>query len=117
MKALSLSAINSSNPCLPKTHLLKVPIFHPFFKFKPFSYSHSALHGHGAKRAHTFPFTISCKLESSQDKKNKGKSVSQKIVLSGASPPPLTENDKSNGEGRAFWGGQYAEKEDFADSL
>ncbi|KAL2591969.1 hypothetical protein AAZV13_12G041600 [Glycine max] len=96
MKALSLSAINSSNPCLPKTHLLKVPIFHPFFKFKPFSYSHSALHGHGAKRAHTFPFTISCKLESSQDKKNKGKSVSQKIVLSGASPPPLTENDKSN---------------------
>uniref|UniRef100_A0A0R0H159 ResB-like domain-containing protein n=1 Tax=Glycine max TaxID=3847 RepID=A0A0R0H159_SOYBN len=79
MKALSLSAINSSNPCLPKTHLLKVPIFHPFFKFKPFSYSHSALHGHGAKRAHTFPFTISCKLESSQDKKNKGKSVSQKI--------------------------------------
>ncbi|KAL5130012.1 Cytochrome c biogenesis protein CCS1, chloroplastic [Glycine soja] len=80
-KALSLSAINSSNPCLPKTHLLKVPIFHPFFKFKPFSYSHSALHGHGAKRAHTFPFTISCKLESSQDKKNKGKSVSQKIEL------------------------------------
>ena len=112
MKASSLSAINTSNPCLPQTHFLKVPIFHPFFRFKPFSNS-----SHGAKRAHTLPLTISCKLKNSQEMKNKGKSVSQKIVLSEASPPPLTEDDKNNGEGRAFWGGQYAEKEDFADSL
>ncbi|CAJ1933455.1 unnamed protein product [Sphenostylis stenocarpa] len=95
MKALG--AINSTNPCLPKTHFLKVPIFHPFFKFNPFSHSYGT-HGHATKRAHNLPFTISCKLESSQDVKNKGKSVSQKIVLSEASPPPLNEVDGSNGE-------------------
>lgn len=95
MKALSLSAINTSNPCLPQTHFLKVPIFHPFFRFKPFSNS-----SHGAKRAHTLPLTISCKLKNSQEMKNKGKSVSQKIVLSEASPPPLTEDDKNNGDSK-----------------
>ncbi|KAK7312362.1 hypothetical protein VNO77_36157 [Canavalia gladiata] len=91
MKALS--AINSSNPCLPKTHFPKVPIFHHFFKWKPFSYT-----THFAKRAHTLPFTTNCKLNSSQDIKNKGKkSVSQKIVLSQVSPPPLTQDNDSNG--------------------
>lgn len=96
MKALS--AINSSNPCLPKTHFLKVPIFHPFFRFKPFSHSYNTHdHVHGAKRAHTLPFAIKCKLKNSQDIKNKGKSVPQKIVLSEVSPPPLTE-DAENSE-------------------
>ncbi|BAT90898.1 hypothetical protein VIGAN_06219100 [Vigna angularis var. angularis] len=88
MKAFS--AINSTNPCLPNTHFLKVPIFHPFFKFNPF--------GHDANRAHKLPFTISCKLKSSQDVENKGKSVSQKIVLSEASSPPLTEDGVTNGD-------------------
>jgi len=95
MKALS--AINSTNPCLPNTHFLKVPIFHPFFKFTPFSHSYST-HAHAAKRPHKLPFTISCKLKSSQDVKNKGKSVSQKIVLSEASPPPLTEDHATNSD-------------------
>ncbi|KAK7404455.1 hypothetical protein VNO78_05360 [Psophocarpus tetragonolobus] len=72
-----MKAFSSSNPCLPKTHFLKVPTFHPFLRF----------HTNGAKRPHTLSFTISCKM------KNKGKSVSQKIVLSEASPPPLTEDD------------------------
>ncbi|KOM50868.1 hypothetical protein LR48_Vigan08g169500 [Vigna angularis] len=88
MKAFS--AINSTNPCLPNTHFLKVPIFHPFFKFNPF--------GHDANRAHKLPFTISCKLKSSQDVENKEKSVSQKIVLSEASSPPLTEDGVTNGD-------------------
>ncbi|KAL9296444.1 hypothetical protein ACSQ67_022340 [Phaseolus vulgaris] len=95
MKALS--AINSTNPCLPKTHFLKVPIFHPFFKFNPFSHSYNT-HAHAANRAHKLPLTISCKLKSSQDVKNKGKSVSQKIVLSETSPPPLTEDDGTNSD-------------------
>ncbi|XP_057456366.1 cytochrome c biogenesis protein CCS1, chloroplastic [Lotus japonicus] len=94
MKALN--PIISSNPCLPNTHFLKVPNYHVSFKFKPFPHNN-----HGAKRAHTFSFTtISCKLKSSQDIKNKeGKSVSQKIVLSEASPPPLTEDDGGSGNG------------------
>ncbi|XP_020217413.1 cytochrome c biogenesis protein CCS1, chloroplastic [Cajanus cajan] len=96
MKALS--TINSSNPCLPETHFLKVPIFHPFFRFKPFSHSYNTHgHVHGAKRAHTLPFAINCKLKNSQDIKNNGKSVPQKIVLSEVSPPPLTE-DAENSE-------------------
>ncbi|QCD88519.1 cytochrome c biogenesis protein [Vigna unguiculata] len=95
MKALS--AINSTNPCLPNTHFLKVPIFHPFFKFNPFSQPYN-VHGHAANRAHKLPFTISCKLKSSRDVENKGKSVAQKIVLSEASPPPLTEDDVTNGD-------------------
>ncbi|ESW03858.1 hypothetical protein PHAVU_011G047800 [Phaseolus vulgaris] len=95
MKAFS--AINSTNPCLPKTHFLKVPIFHPFFKFNPFSHSYNT-HAHAANRAHKLPLTISCKLKSSQDVKNKGKSVSQKIVLSETSPPPLTEDDSTNSD-------------------
>ncbi|XP_061357744.1 cytochrome c biogenesis protein CCS1, chloroplastic [Gastrolobium bilobum] len=86
MKALS--SMNTSNPCLLKTHLIKVPNFHLFFKFKPFSYN-----THDAKRAHALSFTINCKKTSSQDIKNKGKGVSQKIVLSEMSPPPLTEDD------------------------
>ncbi|KAJ1410416.1 WD40/YVTN repeat-like-containing domain superfamily [Sesbania bispinosa] len=90
--SLALSPINSSNPCLPKTHFLKVPVFHLFFKFKPFPYNN-----HGVKRAHTLSFTINCKLKSSQDIKNKGKGVPQKIVLSESSPPPLTEDDDING--------------------
>ncbi|XP_027356469.1 cytochrome c biogenesis protein CCS1, chloroplastic isoform X1 [Abrus precatorius] len=91
MKALS--PINTSNPCLPKTHFPKVPIFH-FFKFKPFSYN-----THVAKRVHTLPFSINCKLKTSQDIKNNGKKgVSQKIVLSEASPPPLTEDADINGD-------------------
>ncbi|TKY67527.1 Cytochrome c biogenesis protein CCS1 [Spatholobus suberectus] len=92
MKAMS--AINTSNPCLPKTHFLKVPVF---LRFKPFSYN---THLCAAKRTHThsLPFTINCKLKNSQDIKNKGKSVSQKIVLSEASPPQLTEGDDINGE-------------------
>ncbi|KAJ1382979.1 cytochrome c biogenesis protein CCS1, chloroplastic [Sesbania bispinosa] len=123
MKALS--PINSSNPCLPKTHFLKVPVFHLFFKFKPFPYNN-----HGAKRAHTLSFTINCKLKSSQDIKNKGKGVPHKIVLSESSPPPLTEDDDINGgsdsggssgnlkeKGRPFWGGQHVEEKDIADSL
>ncbi|KAL2328928.1 hypothetical protein Fmac_022355 [Flemingia macrophylla] len=95
MKALS--AINSSNPCLSKTHFLKVPIFHPFFRFKPFSHSYS-IHVRGAKTALTPSFTINCKLKTSHDIKSKEKSVSQKIVLSEGSPPPLTEDGDTNGE-------------------
>ncbi|KAK7257921.1 hypothetical protein RIF29_32248 [Crotalaria pallida] len=87
-----MSPLNSSNPCLPKTHFLKVPTFNPFFKFQPFSFNTLI----PSNRAHALPFTINCKLKSSQDIKNnnKGKKgVSQKIVLSEVSPPPLTEND------------------------
>ncbi|KAK7319302.1 hypothetical protein RJT34_04021 [Clitoria ternatea] len=93
MKSFTFTPINSSNSCFPKTHFPRVPIFHLFSKIKPFSYN-----THVSRRAHTLPFTINCKLKSSQDIKNKGnKSVSQKIVLSEASPPPLTENDGANG--------------------
>lgn len=89
-----MGPLNSSNPCLPKTHFLKVPIFDPFFKFKPFSFNTHI----PPNRAHALSFTIKCKLRSSQDIKNKGKKgVSKKIVLSEVSPPPLTEDDDING--------------------
>ncbi|GAU31687.1 hypothetical protein TSUD_63210, partial [Trifolium subterraneum] len=76
---------NYSNQCLLKTHFLKVPTFHPFFKFNPYPYA--------SNRTHKLSFTINCNL------KNKGKNLlSQKIVLSEASPPPLTQdNDDING--------------------
>lgn len=64
--------------------LLKVPTFHPLFKY-------NRIHTH---HHNTFSFTISCNL------KNKGKNnslLSQKIVLSESSPPPLTQdNDDIN---------------------
>ncbi|KAE9616530.1 putative cytochrome c biogenesis protein Ccs1/CcsB [Lupinus albus] len=83
--------LNSSNPCLSNTHFLKVPIFDPFFKFKTFSFNtHIPSNGH-----HALSFRINSKLKSSQDiQKNKGNNgVSQKIILSEVSPPPLTEVD------------------------
>lgn len=64
--------------------LLKVPTFHPLFKFNRTHYTHH----------NTLSFTINCNL------KNKGKNnslLSQKIVLSESSPPPLTQdNDDIN---------------------
>ncbi|KAE9620404.1 putative cytochrome c biogenesis protein Ccs1/CcsB [Lupinus albus] len=91
-----MTPLNSSNPCLPKTHFLKVPTFDPFFKFKSFSFNTHI----PPNRAHALSFTINSKLKSSQDiQNNKGKKgVFQKIVLSEVSPPPLTENnDDING--------------------
>ncbi|CAJ2679198.1 cytochrome c biogenesis protein CCS1 chloroplastic-like [Trifolium pratense] len=71
---------NYSNQCLLKTHFLKVPTFHPFFKFNTYPYA--------SNRTQTLSFTINCNL------KNKGKNLlSQKIVLSEASPPPLTQDN------------------------
>ncbi|CAL5212342.1 unnamed protein product [Lathyrus oleraceus] len=76
--------MNYSNHCLPKTHFLKVPTFHPFFKFNPFPYTNYA-----SNRTHTLSFTINCSL------KNVGKKdlLSRKIVLSEAPPPPLTQDN------------------------
>ncbi|XP_058758082.1 cytochrome c biogenesis protein CCS1, chloroplastic-like [Vicia villosa] len=80
--------MNYSNQCLPKTHFLKVPTFHPFFKFNPSSYTNYA-----SIRTHTLSFTINCSLR----KVGKKDLLSQKIVLSEASPPPLTQdNDVSS---------------------
>lgn len=63
--------------------LLKVPTFHPLFKF-----NRTNTHNN------TLSFTINCNL------KSKGKNnnlLSQKIVLSESSPPPLTQdNDDIN---------------------
>lgn len=66
-----------SNQCLPKTH---------FLKFNPFPYPYT---NYAANRLHTLSFTINCNL------KNKGgNDLSRKILLSEASPPPLTiDND------------------------
>ncbi|KAK2435535.1 cytochrome c biogenesis protein CCS1, chloroplastic [Trifolium repens] len=76
---------NYSNQCLLKTHFLKVPIFNPFFKFNSYPYA--------SNRTQTLSFTINCNL-----KKNGKNLLSQKIVLSEASPPPLTQdNDEING--------------------
>ncbi|XP_057745987.1 cytochrome c biogenesis protein CCS1, chloroplastic [Arachis stenosperma] len=90
----TLGPLNSSNPCLLKTHFLKVPIFNPIFKFKPLPHN-----THHARIAKVPSFTVNSKLKSSQDINNKGKkSVSQKIVLSETSPPPLAvDKDDING--------------------
>ncbi|MED6193310.1 copper chaperone [Stylosanthes scabra] len=96
MKTL-LNPLNSSNPCLLKTHFLKVPIFNPFFKFKPLPHN-----THHARIAQVPSFAINSKLKSSQDINNKGKkSVSQKIVLSETSSPPLADGkvDINGGSG------------------
>ncbi|KAL5053910.1 hypothetical protein RYX36_034592 [Vicia faba] len=79
--------MNYSYQCLPKTHFLKVSTFHPFFKFNPFPYTNYAAN---TTHTHKTPsFTINCNL------KNVGKKdlLSQKIVLSEASPPPLTQDN------------------------
>lgn len=76
--------MNYSNQCLPKTHFLKLPTFHPFFKFNPSPYTNYA-----SIRAHTLSFTINCNLK----KVGKKDLLSQKIVLSEASPPPLTQDN------------------------
>ncbi|WJX51522.1 copper chaperone, variant 2 [Trifolium repens] len=76
---------NYSNQCLLKTHFLKVPTFNPFFKFNSYPYA--------SNRTQTLSFTINCNL-----KKNGKNLLSQKIVLSEASPPPLRQdNDEING--------------------
>ncbi|XP_058750535.1 cytochrome c biogenesis protein CCS1, chloroplastic-like [Vicia villosa] len=76
--------MNYSNQCLPKPHFLKVPTFHPFFKFNPSPYTNYA-----SIRTHTLSFTINCNLK----KVGKKDLLSQKIVLSETSPPPLTQDN------------------------
>ncbi|CAK8576563.1 unnamed protein product [Lathyrus sativus] len=76
--------MNYSNQYLPRTHFLKVPTFHPFFKFNPFPYTNYA-----SNRTHALSFTINCNLK----KVGKKDLLSQKIVLSEAPPPPLTQDN------------------------
>ncbi|WCJ33850.1 cytochrome c biogenesis protein family [Euphorbia peplus] len=84
------------NPTKPPTH------FHPLIhsiKLNPqryFLYSRKFL-----------SLTVSCKLKSSQDIKNKDKNVSRKILLSNSAPPVSEKTGSDNGEvpGKAMGGG------------
>ncbi|KAI4295564.1 hypothetical protein L6164_035599 [Bauhinia variegata] len=92
MKAI----IKASNSSFPKTHFQKVPLCHSLLKFKSFSYnSHFSV----LQDRSTLSLTLNCKLKNSQDVQNKGKSVSKRIVLSEAAPPPLKEEDNDAGRG------------------
>nr|AKF43182.1 cytochrome c biogenesis protein [Pelargonium incrassatum] len=51
---------------------------------------------HSNSHLRTLPFTISCKLRTSQDG-----NISKKIMLSEVAPPPLSENDSPNREAPA----------------
>nr|AKF43167.1 cytochrome c biogenesis protein [Francoa sonchifolia] len=74
----TLNTIPTPNPYVPKTQLLKSPLFHS--KFKPL------LHKSNPKR--TLLISITCKLQLPKKDKN----VSKKIILSEVPPPPLAED-------------------------
>ncbi|KAJ9152884.1 hypothetical protein P3X46_026393 [Hevea brasiliensis] len=79
-----------STPSLLKTHFLKSPPFvNSTIKLKP--------QFHTLYNRRTLSLTITCKLKSSQEVKNKDKNVSRKILLSDSAPPVLEKSGSGNG--------------------
>ncbi|KAI9124218.1 hypothetical protein K1719_005518 [Acacia pycnantha] len=98
MKALN-SPIKPSISLLHKTRFLEGYSFHPFFKSKPFS---DNTHISGLHEQRAFLLPITCTLKKPRDLKNKANSVSKKIILSEAVPPPLREEGDDGVRGGGY---------------
>lgn len=90
-----LNPSKTPNLFIPKTHLFKLSFLHSNFNPQP----------HSSFNRRPLSITITCKVKTSQGRKNDGKNISKKIVLTDSAPELSNEEIKAKpkGGGKA-WG-------------